>query len=100
VTDSEPKVDNPKRKDLEQLRRDLAKEVEQLRKALKGPTEDIGGDKVWVGKNARAWHRELQGRHKKLGEQVNKLLPLVDAAIRNEPEKVTAAEARAYHNGA
>ena len=93
-------MDNPKRKDLEQLRRDLAKEVEQLRKALKGPTEDIGGDKVWVGKNARAWHRELQGRHKKLGEQVDKLLPVVDAAIRNEPEKVTAAEARSYTSGA
>ncbi|MEU3198032.1 MULTISPECIES: hypothetical protein [unclassified Streptomyces] len=100
MTDPEPKVDNPKRKDLEQLRRDLAKEVEQLRKALKGPTEDIGGDKVWVGKNARAWHRELQGRHKKLGEQVDKLLPMVDAAIRNEPEKVTAAEARSYNSGA
>ncbi|MEU2897132.1 hypothetical protein ACWC4E_06910 [Streptomyces sp. NPDC001273] len=100
MTDPEPKVDNPKRKDLEQLRRDLAKEVEQLRKALKGPTEDIGGDKVWVGKNARAWHRELQGRHKKLGEQVDKLLPVVDAAIRNEPEKVTAAEARSYTSGA
>ncbi|MEU3097486.1 hypothetical protein ABZ690_22550 [Streptomyces sp. NPDC006967] len=100
MTDPEPKVDNPKRKDLEQLRRDLAKEVEQLRKALKGPTEDIGGDKVWVGKNARAWHRELQGRHKKLGEQVDKLLPMVDAAIRNEPEKVTAAEVRSYNSGA
>ncbi|GAB2780141.1 hypothetical protein GCM10027073_11030 [Streptomyces chlorus] len=98
MADPEPKVDNPRKADLEKLRRDLAKEVEHLRKALKGPTEDIGGDKVWVGKNARAWHRELQGRHKKLGEQVDKLLPLVDAAIRNEPEKVTAAEARSYRN--
>ncbi|MEU4879522.1 hypothetical protein OIE82_14640 [Streptomyces althioticus] len=99
MAEPEPKVDNPKKRDLEKLRSDLAKEVEQLRKALKKPTEDIGGDKVWVGKNARAWHKELQGRHKKIGEQVDKLLPLIDAAIRNEPEKVTPAEARAYNNG-
>lgn len=52
---------------------------------MQGPTRDIGGDKVWVGKNARAWHRELEGRHKKLGEEVGKPLPIVDAAIRNEP---------------
>ncbi|MFI8302689.1 hypothetical protein ACIF80_04400 [Streptomyces sp. NPDC085927] len=100
MADPEVKVDNPRKADLEKLRSDLAKEVEQLRKALKKPAEDIGGDKVWVGKNARAWHRELQGRHRKLGEQVDKLLPLVDAAIRNEPEKVTAAEARSYRNSA
>lgn len=98
MADAQPTVVNPRKADLEKLRRDLAQEVERLRKALKGPTEDIGGDKVWVGRNARAWHRELQGRHKKLGEQVDKLLPLVDAALRNEPEKVTPAEARSYHN--
>jgi hypothetical protein len=96
VADSEPKVPNPRRADLEKLRTDLVKEVDALSKALKGPTEDIGGEKVWVGKNARAWHRELDGRHRKLGEQVGKLLPIIDAAIRNEPEKVSAAEARAY----
>ncbi|ANB07852.1 hypothetical protein SAM40697_3894 [Streptomyces ambofaciens] len=97
MTDSESKVPNPRRADLEKLRNDLAKEVESLRKTLKAPTEEIGGDKVWVGKNARAWHRELDGRHRKLAEQVGKLLPLVDAALRGEPEKVSAAEARSYH---
>ncbi|MDT0613567.1 hypothetical protein [Streptomyces lancefieldiae] len=99
MADQESKVPNPKRADLEKLRSDLAKEVESLRKALKAPTEEIGGDKVWVGKNARAWHRELDGRHRKLGEQVGKLLPAIDAAIRGEPEKVSAAEARSYHLG-
>ncbi|WP_217140662.1 hypothetical protein [Streptomyces sp. AC627_RSS907] len=99
MTDSEPKVPNPRRADLEKLRNDLAKDVESLRKALKGPTEDIGGESVWVGKNARAWHRELDGRHRKLGEEVGKLLPVIDAAIRGEPEKVSATEARAYHQG-
>ncbi|MFJ7176748.1 hypothetical protein ACIQXA_10130 [Streptomyces massasporeus] len=99
MADPEPKVDNPRKADLEKLRRDLAKEVEQLKKALKGPTADIGGDKVWVGKNARVWHQELQGRHKKVGEQVEKLLPLIDAAIRNEPDKVSASEARVYNKG-
>jgi hypothetical protein len=59
----------------------------------------IGGDRVWVGKNARAWHRQLEGRHKKLGEQVDRLLPVVDAAIRGEPEKVSPSEARAYNKG-
>ncbi|MEU9352282.1 hypothetical protein AB0D65_14965 [Streptomyces griseoloalbus] len=93
------KVPNPRKADLQKLRSDLAKEVDNLRQALKGPTEDIGGDKVWVGKNARAWHRELDGRHRKLGEQVGRLLPIIDAALRGEPEKVSAAEARSYHNG-
>lgn len=89
-------VPNPRKADLQKLRDDLAKEVEFLGRALKGPAEDIGGDKVWVGRNARTWHRELAGRHRKLGEQVGRLLPIVDAAIRGEPEKVSAAEARAY----
>lgn len=99
VTDSEAQVSNPRKADLERLRSDLAKEVESLRKALKGPTEEIGGDRVWVGKNARAWHRELEGRHKRLGERVDRLLPAVDAAIRSEPDKVSPREARAYHKG-
>ncbi|MFJ7786831.1 hypothetical protein ACIQY8_29885 [Streptomyces albidoflavus] len=99
VTDSEAKVGNPRKADLEQLRRDLAKEVEQFRKALKKPTEDVGGDKVWVGKNARAWHAELKGRHTKVGTQVDKLLPLIDAAIRAEPDKVTPSAARQYTAG-
>ncbi|MCX5420894.1 hypothetical protein [Streptomyces sp. NBC_00078] len=99
MTDSEPKVDNPRKADLVKLRGDLAKEVARLRDTLKRPTEDIGGDKVWVGKNARAWHRELDGRNKRLGDQVDKLLPVIDAAIRSEPEKVPASEARRYHQG-
>ncbi|MER7841349.1 hypothetical protein ABTY98_37075 [Streptomyces sp. NPDC096040] len=99
MSDSEPKVPNPRKADLVKLRGDLAKEVDTFRNALKRPTEDIGGDKVWVGKNARAWHRELEGRNRKLGDQVDKLLPVIDAAIRNEPDKVSAAEARMYHHG-
>ncbi|MDT9701465.1 hypothetical protein [Streptomyces sp. P17] len=99
MTESEPKVANPRKADLERLRSDLAKEAGIIKKALKGPTEEIGGSKVWVGKNARAWHRELDGRHKKLGEQVDKLLATIDAAIRSEPEKVSASEARMYHKG-
>ena len=97
MAEPDAKVANPRKADLERLRSDLAKEVESLRKALKGPTEEIGGDKVWVGKNARAWHRELDGRHKKLGDQIDKLLPVIDAAIRSEPEKVSPSEARMYH---
>ncbi|CCK28249.1 hypothetical protein BN159_3870 [Streptomyces davaonensis JCM 4913] len=100
MTDPESKVVNPRKADLERLRSDLAKEVEHLRKALKGPAEAIGGERVWVGKNARAWHRELDGRHRKLRAQVDKLLPMIDAAIRQEPEKVPAAEARTYQQGA
>lgn len=97
MAEPDAKVANPRKADLERLRSDLAKEVESLRKALKAPTEEIGGDKVWVGKNARAWHRELDGRHKKLGDQIDKLLPVIDAAIRSEPEKVSPSEARMYH---
>ncbi|KES07975.1 hypothetical protein BU52_05980 [Streptomyces toyocaensis] len=96
MVESISKVPNPRKADLRKLRNDLAKEVESLSRALKGPAEDIGGDKVWVGKNARSWHRELAGRHRKLGEQVGRLLPMLDAAIRDEPEKVSAAQARTY----
>ncbi|MFF1275236.1 hypothetical protein ACFVZC_17755 [Streptomyces marokkonensis] len=96
MVESESSVPNPRRADLQKLRNDLAKEVESLGRTLKRPAEDIGGDKVWVGKNARAWHREVAGRHRKLGEQVGGLLPIVDAAIRDEPEKVSAAQARSY----
>ena len=100
MAESEFTVPNPRKADLRKLRGDLAKEVENLKRVLKGPAEDIGGDKVWVGKNARAWHRELEGRHRKLGEQVGKLLPVIDAAIRDEPEKVPAAQARSYGSSA
>ena len=96
MAESDAKVANPRKADLERLRSDLAKEVESLRKALKVPAEEIGGDKVWVGKNARAWHRQLDGRHKKLGAQIDKLLLVIDAAIRSEPEKVSPTEARLY----
>lgn len=89
-------VPNPRMADLRKLRSDLAKEAEILRKALKGPAEDLGGDRVWVGKNARAWHRELEGRHRKLGKHVGRLLSVIDAAIRIEPEDVPTAEARSY----
>lgn len=99
MAEPEAKVANPRKADLEKLRSDLAKEVESLKRALKSPTEEIGGDKVWVGKNARAWHRELDGRHRSLSEQVGALLPVVEAAIRGEPEKVSAADARSYHQG-
>lgn len=94
---ADAEVPNPRKADLEKLRRDLAKEVEALSRALKRPTEDIGGDKVWVGKNARAWHRELDGRHRRLSDQVGRLIPLIDAAIRDQPAKVPSADARAYH---
>lgn len=100
MTGSEAGIPNPRKADLQKLRGDLAKEVDDLARALKAPSEDIGGDKVWVGKNARAWHRELAGRHRRLGRQVGRLLPLLDAAIRGEPEKVSAAEARSYRAGA
>ncbi|MEV8568674.1 hypothetical protein AB0436_24350 [Streptomyces sp. NPDC051322] len=100
MTDYPAKVPNPRKADLEKLRSDLAKEIEALSKALKKPTEEFGGGDVWVGKNARTWHRELAGRHRRLGEQVAALLPLVEAAITSEPEKVGRKEARTYHDGA
>ncbi|MFG2516519.1 hypothetical protein [Streptomyces sp. NPDC048584] len=100
MTGPEAGIPNPRKADLRKLRGDLAKEVDDLARALKAPAEDLGGEKVWVGKNARAWHRELAGRHRRLGQQMGLLLPLLDAAIRGEPEKVSAAEARSYRAGA
>lgn len=97
---SEAGIPNPRKADLRKLRSDLAKEVDDLARALEGPAKDLGGDKVWVGRNARAWHRELAGRHRRLGQQVGGLLPLIDAAIHGEPEEVSAAEARSYRAGA
>lgn len=99
MAEAESTVPNPRKAELQKLRDDLAKDVEHLGRILRGPAADIGGDKVWVGRNARAWHRELDGRHRRLGEQVGRLLPLVDAALRGEPERVSAAEARSYGDG-
>ncbi|WP_263166690.1 hypothetical protein [Streptomyces sp. SCSIO ZS0520] len=92
-------VPNPRRAELERLRRDLAREVETLRSALRSAHADMAGDKVWVGRNARSWQRELGGRDRRLREQVDGLLPLLDAAIRKEPERVAGAEARSYEQG-
>ncbi|MFF7977637.1 hypothetical protein ACFZDK_00690 [Streptomyces sp. NPDC007901] len=100
MTDPDPKVPNPRKADLVRLRGDLAKEVDGFRDALKRPTADMGGDKVWVGRNARAWQQELDGRNRRLRDQVDKLLPVIDAAIRNEPDQVSQADARMYHHGA
>ncbi|MFE2580247.1 hypothetical protein [Streptomyces sp. NPDC059378] len=93
---TEQKVANPRKADLVRLRGDLAREVERLRTALRRPTQDLGGDKVWVDRNARSWHTGLAGRDKKLGIEVDKLLPLLDAAIRTEPDRISPADARAY----
>ncbi|MER5597384.1 hypothetical protein [Streptomyces sp. NPDC002265] len=93
---TEQKVANPRKADLVRLRGDLAREVERLRTALRRPTQDLGGDKVWVGRNARSWHTGLVGRDRKLGIEVDKLLPLLDAAIRTEPDRISPADARAY----
>ncbi|GAB2780227.1 hypothetical protein GCM10027073_11150 [Streptomyces chlorus] len=84
------------------MRGELAEEAENLRRALKEPAEDIGGDKV----GGRTPEPGIRSRPDGIGSRANRWasccrsLTRPSAAIRGEPEKVTAPETRSHHNGA
>lgn len=91
---SQPKVDNPYRASLQRLRKSLTTETEMLKKQLQTAAKDMGSKKVWVGKAASDWAKDLDGRRSRVKVLVEKLIPAVDAEIAKCPEKVTPGEAK------
>lgn len=96
--DEEPQVDNPYVTRLETLKTNLVDELKELKKCLKTATQDVGGDgktgKSWVGKTANKWHDEVQGNRGRMIRELDKLIPAVDAQIKELPPKVSASTAR------
>lgn len=91
---TQPKVDNPYLASLESLKNSLKTETEMLKKQLETAAKDMGSKKVWVGKAASNWAKDLEGRRSRMKVLVEKLIPAVDAEIAKCPEKVTPGEAK------
>ena len=95
---TEPTVDNPRRRRLITLLGAVRAQAESLATALDKGARDVGGGKVWIGTTGSAFQQEIEGRKQRLHQQVGKLEGIVNAAIASEPEKITATETRAQHN--
>jgi hypothetical protein len=95
---TEPMVDNPRRRRLITLLGLVRAQAESLATALDKGAQDMGGGKVWIGITGSAFQEEIEGRKQRLHQQVGKLEGIVNAAIESEPEKITASEARTQHN--
>jgi hypothetical protein len=95
---TEPMVDNPRRRRLITLLGVVRAQAESLATALDKGAQDMGGGKVWIGTTGSAFQEEIEGRKQRLHQQVGKLEGIVNAAIASEPEKITASEARTQHN--
>lgn len=93
---SQQNVPNPAVTDLRNLRKDLAAEVETYRGALETTANDMGGRKVWTGKAATDWEKEVAHQRSQVKIQVDKLLPIIDAAIAGLPAEVSPGEAKQY----
>ncbi|MFE9453597.1 hypothetical protein [Streptomyces sp. NPDC006739] len=91
---TQSKVDNPHLASLKSLKNSLKSETEELKKQLETAAKDMGGKKVWVGKAADDWARDLEGRRSRMKTLLDKLIPAVDAEIAKCPEKVTPGEAK------
>ncbi|MFF7450629.1 MULTISPECIES: hypothetical protein [unclassified Streptomyces] len=93
-----PKVDNPERERLKNLKRQLEKDRPALVDALKKAAVDIGkggrdSAKSWVGKNADKWHQDVAGNRKTVQSRVDKVLEDIQREIDSMPKKVTSEEA-------
>lgn len=95
AVDAGPTVDNPLRRQLVALQRDLHREMHELQGLLRKSCADVGRGATWVGPAAATWHTEAEGRRRDILAQLAKLIPLVDAEIAGSPEKVTPAQAKA-----
>jgi hypothetical protein len=89
-------VPNPAIKDLQDLKSRLQKELGTLENTLKTTCSDMGNKKVWVGKAADGWTTEVDGRRKRIQTLLGKLVPIIDAEIKQLPEKVTPTDAKLY----
>jgi hypothetical protein len=90
-------VPNPAITDLRNLKSRLHGELGTLDDTLKKTSSDMGGKKVWVGKAADAWTKEIDGRRSRIRTLLGQLEPIIDAEIKRLPEKVTPSEAKLYN---
>ncbi len=95
---TEPMVDNPRRRRLITLLGVVRQQADALATALDKGARDMGSGQVWFGTTGTAFQQEIEGRKQRLHQQVGELEGIVNAAIAKEPEKITASEARAQHN--
>lgn len=91
---AEPRVDNPMRASLVTLRNSLKSEIEALKKLLSTTDSDMQGKKVWVGKAADDWAKQLHHNRTRLHTLLNQLVPAVEAEISKCPEKVSPGTAK------
>jgi hypothetical protein len=91
-------VANPRRQKLERLLSAVRAQAGALASALDKSARDMGGGEVWTGATASAFQQEIEGRKQRLHTQAGKLEGIVNDALRSEPEKITASEARAQHH--
>lgn len=96
--DEKPKVDNPERERLKEIKRQLEKDRGCFVDAFKKAAADIGnggGDsaKSWVGKNADRWHGDVTGHRAKIRTRLDKVVEDIQREIDSMPEKVTQDEA-------
>jgi hypothetical protein len=92
----EQKVDNPRLAALKRLRSDLATDIETYRGVLGTAASDMGGKKVWTGTTASRWSDQVAHHRTRVKNLVDRLLPIIDAAIKAAPAKVTRTEARQW----
>lgn len=93
---NDTKVDNPRRAALQSLKTNLKTETEELKKQLQSTATDMAGGKVWVGKTAENWQKDINGRRDRIRTLVDKLIPAVEAEIAQTPEKVSPGEAKMW----
>jgi hypothetical protein len=91
------KVPNPAIADLKDLKKRLQGELATLNSTLKTTNSDMTGKKVWVGKAADTWAKEVSGRYTRVKQLLAKLVPIIDAEIQRLPEMVSPGEMKDYY---
>lgn|GEM_PF-6600121 len=90
-----PMADNPRREWLQQLLSALEVHTNAMRPVLDKPARDFGSSRAWVGTEAASrFESEISGRKASVHTLVDGLRDVVAAALRAEPMKVPADQAR------
>ncbi len=92
---SGPMVDNPRRAWLQSLLDSMDATLTAMRPVLDRPASEFGGGKVWTGTPAATeFQSEIAGRSRSVHTLTDGLRTTVENALRAEPLKVTADQAR------
>jgi len=92
---SGPMVDNPRRAWLQSLLDSMDTTLTAMRPVLDQPASEFGSGKVWTGTQAATeFQSEIAGRSRTVHTLTDGLRTTVENALRTEPLKVTAGQAR------